>query len=66
MKKEILKKLVKTNQDFGDVEIKNKKGGLIVARLTIFINNINSIEEIIKTLSSIDGMLEIKPKSKYI
>ncbi len=66
MKKEILKKLVKTNQDFGDVELKNKKGGLIVGRLTIYINNINSIEEIIKTLSSIDGMLEIKPKSKYI
>jgi len=66
IKNEILKKLVRTNQEVGDIELKNKRGGFVVGRLTIFINNINAIEEILRVISTIEGIIEIKPKTKYI
>ncbi|MDD3627978.1 MAG: TGS domain-containing protein, partial [bacterium] len=66
IKNEILKKLVKTNQEVGDIELKNKRGGFVVGRLTIFINNINAIEEVLRLLSTIEGIIEVKPKTKYI
>lgn len=66
IKNDILKKLVKINQEFGDLEIKKRKGGMIFAKINLLISNINAIEDVVNAISGIEGILEVKPKSKFI